>query len=146
VVFAAAGVVLAVAVTVARRPVETRPLTSVAAPRLPAPAPAPTPTAAPTPAAPPPVAPAALPDAAAVPDAAAQEAPAEEGHATLSVVAIPWAQITVNGRTEENRGTFRLRPGRYRVEAVQPGIARKRRTVRLRAGQTETLRINMLEE
>jgi serine/threonine protein kinase len=145
VVFAAAGVVLAVAVTVARRPVETRPAASVAAPRPEAPTP--TPGATPTPAAPPPVAPAALPDAAAtVADAAAPEAPAEEGHATLSVVAIPWGQITVNGRTEENRGTFRLRPGRYRVEAEQPGIARKRRTVRLRAGDTETLRINMLEE
>jgi len=146
VVFAAAAAVLAVAVTVARRPVETRPLAAVALVRPPAEDPTVPP--APTPA---PVAPAAPGDAAtAAPGDAATAAPdaaaLEEGHAKLSVVAIPWGQITVDGHTAENHGTFRLRPGRYRVDVVQPGISRKRRTVRLRAGESDTLRVNMLEE
>ena len=107
----------------------------------------PPPPATPTPPTPAPAAPAALPDAgSAAADATVPGAPAEEGHATLSVVAIPWGQITVDGRSAENHGTFRLRPGRYRVDVVQPGIARKRRTVRLRAGESDTLRVHMLEE
>lgn len=92
-------------------------------------------------------APAAPAAEAAAPAADAAPAEADEAeHATLSVVAIPWGRITVDGRSVDNRGTFRLRPGRYRVLVEQPDVSRRVRTVRLRAGETENLRVNMLEE
>jgi len=146
VALAAAVVVLGVAVKLARQPDVPRPPAMIVAPppaATPSPAPPPPLPAAPSIAPPTPL---VVPDAA-TPDAGAAPAEADEAaHATLSVVAIPWGRITVDGRAADNRGTFRLRPGRYRVLVEQPDVSRRVRTVRLRAGETENLRVNMLEE
>jgi serine/threonine protein kinase len=65
---------------------------------------------------------------------AAAPAPTAPRFATLTVVAVPWGTITVDGKTpRENRGTWRLVPGPHRVAVTRGGFTYAR-TVAARAG------------
>jgi serine/threonine protein kinase len=74
------------------------------------------------------------------------EVPGRGPLGTLSVVVVPRGKITVAGRTAHNRGTFHLPPGRYHIRVEHPDMTSHERTVRLRAGEHETLHIHLSTE
>ncbi len=61
-------------------------------------------------------------------------APAVQRFAAITVVAVPWGTITVDGKSpRENRGTWRLAPGPHRITVTRGGFSYAR-TVTARAG------------
>lgn len=78
------------------------------------------------------VAPSALPAPVVAPPPA--PAPVAPRFASLTVVAIPWGTITVDGKSpRENRGTWRLAPGAHRIAVTRGGFTYAR-TVTAHAG------------
>lgn len=61
-------------------------------------------------------------------------APAPPRVATVTIVAVPWGTITVDGKTpRENRGTWHIAPGPHRIAVTRGGFTYAR-TVTARAG------------
>ncbi len=119
---------------------------AVAAPATPRVA---TPEARPAPAVPTVVAvvPATAPAPAVVAASPSATTPAPaRAYGTVSVVVIPWGEVHVDGvRRGDNRATVRLAPGTHVIRGVQPGVGVRSRTVRVAAGGSQQVRINMLE-
>jgi hypothetical protein len=71
---------------------------------------------------------------------------APPAHGTVYVVVIPWGEVHVDGvKRGENRATLRLTQGTHMIRGIQPGINTRTRTVRVAAGGSQQLRINMQE-
>jgi hypothetical protein len=88
----------------------------------------------------------AAPVAAPTPTAAVAPVVAAPAPGTVSVTVIPWGEVQVDGvRRGENRATLRLTPGTHTIRGIQPGINTRTRTVRVAAGSSQQVRINMIE-